>query len=71
MDIEKRLKAEQHGKLKELQEKLNDVLDHEPLDSGNADEDNIGGRSMTSKMGWMIFSIANMARPVKVAYRNW
>lgn len=41
MDIEKRLKAEQHGKLKELQEKLNDVLDHEPLDSGNADEDNI------------------------------
>lgn len=33
MDIEKRLEAEQHEKLKELQEKLSDVLDYEPADT--------------------------------------
>ena len=32
MDIEKRLEAEQHKKLKELQEKLSEVLDYEPAD---------------------------------------
>ena len=41
MDIEKKLEAEQHGKLKELQEILDDVLYYEPADSGNADEDAI------------------------------
>lgn len=38
MDIEERLKAEQHGKLKELQEKLGGVLDHEPADSEDENE---------------------------------
>lgn len=41
MDIEKRLEAEQHEKLKELQEKLSDVLDYEPADSGDENEDEI------------------------------
>lgn len=41
MDIEKRLEAEQHGKLKELQEKLDDVLNYEPADSGDENEDAI------------------------------
>lgn len=45
MDIEKRLEAEQHGKLKELQEKLNDVLGHEPADSGDENEDEIWRRA--------------------------
>lgn len=41
MDIEKRLEAEQHRKLKELQEKLDDVLNYEPADSGDENEDEI------------------------------
>ncbi len=41
MDIEKRLEAEQHGKLKELQDKLDNVLNYEPADSGNENEDEI------------------------------
>ncbi len=41
MDIEKRLEAEQHEKLKELQEKLSDVLNYEPADSGDETEDEI------------------------------
>ncbi|WP_297294775.1 hypothetical protein [Acutalibacter muris] len=45
MDIEKRLEAEQHEKLKELQEKLSDVLDYEPADSGDETEDEIWQRA--------------------------
>lgn len=41
MDIEMRLKAEQHGKLRELCAKLDDVLYHEPADSGDEEEDDI------------------------------
>lgn len=41
MDTEERLKNEQHRKLKELQEKLDDVLGYEPADSGSEDEDAI------------------------------
>ena len=43
MDIEKRLEAEQHKKLKELQEKLSEVLDYEPADSGDENEDESRG----------------------------
>ena len=35
MDITEKLKAEQLGKLKELQSKLGEVLDYEPADSGD------------------------------------
>lgn len=45
MDIEKRLEAEQHEKLKELQEKLSDVLDYEPADSEDETEDEIWQRA--------------------------
>lgn len=45
MDIEKRLEAEQHEKLKELQEKLDDVLSYEPADSGDEEEDEIWRRA--------------------------
>ncbi len=41
MDIKKRLETEQHRKLKELQEKLDDVLNYEPADSGDENEDEI------------------------------
>lgn len=41
MDIEKRLEAEQHKTLKALQEKLSEVLDYEPADSGDETEDEI------------------------------
>lgn len=41
MDIEMRLKAEQHSKLRELQVKLDEVLDREPADSGDDEEDYI------------------------------
>ncbi len=41
VDIEMRLKAEQHSKLRELQVKLDEVLDREPADSGDDEEDYI------------------------------
>lgn len=39
--LEKRLQKEQHGKLRELHAMLNDVLYHEPADSGDKEEDDI------------------------------
>ena len=45
MDIEKRLEAEQHENLKELQEKLSYVLDYELADSGDETEDEIWQRA--------------------------
>ena len=41
MNIEERLRAEQHGKLRELQVKLDEVLYYEPADSGDEEEDYI------------------------------
>ena len=41
MDITEKLKAEQLGKLKELQSKLVEVLDYEPADSGDKYENKI------------------------------
>lgn len=41
MDIEERLKAEQYEKLRELQAKLGEVLDHEPLAPEDDYEDSI------------------------------
>ena len=38
MDIEERLKAEQHEKLKELQGKIDEVPEHEPAGCEDADE---------------------------------
>ena len=40
-DIEKRLEEEQHGKLRNLRDVLKDVLNSEPLDSGDEEEDYI------------------------------
>ncbi len=45
MDIEKRLEAEQHRQLQELRDKLKAVLEVEPADSGNEDEDRIWARA--------------------------
>lgn len=41
MALEELLKAKQRGKLWELRAKLSDVLDHEPADSGDEEEDYI------------------------------
>ena len=41
MDITEKLKAEQLGKLKELQSKLGEVLDYEPADSGDKYENKL------------------------------
>lgn len=41
MDAEERLRREQHGKLRELRARLDDVLYHEPADSGSEAEDSI------------------------------
>lgn len=43
MDIIEKLKAEQLGKLKELQSKLGEVLAYEPADSGDKYENKIWG----------------------------
>lgn len=45
MDIGEKLEAEQHGKLKELQKMLDEVLYYEPADSGSEDEDAIWQRA--------------------------
>lgn len=45
MNIEERLKEEQHGLLRALKDKLKDVLMHEPADSGDEDEDRIWARA--------------------------
>lgn len=39
MNIEECLKEEQHGKLRSLRDKLRDVLESEPTDSGDEVED--------------------------------
>lgn len=41
MNIEERLKEEQHSQLRGLREKLEGVLMHEPADSGDETEDRI------------------------------
>lgn len=41
MDAEERLRREQHRKLRELHALLDDVLYHEPADSGDEEEDDI------------------------------
>ncbi|MDE7245541.1 MAG: hypothetical protein K2O18_16430 [Oscillospiraceae bacterium] len=49
MNIDERLKAEQHSKLRELRAKLDDVLYYEPADSGSEDEDGIWKQANTLK----------------------
>lgn len=41
ISIDERLKEEQHSKLRELHAKLDEVLEHEPADSGSEAEDSI------------------------------
>lgn len=49
MNIEERLKVAQHGKLRELRATLEDVLYHEPADSGDEEEDDIWKRANALK----------------------
>lgn len=48
-DVVEKLKSEQYGKLKELHEKLDDVLDCEPADSGDEAENEILKQAKTLK----------------------
>ena len=41
IEIYARMKVEQHEKLLELREKLNEVIEHKPADSGSKEEDEI------------------------------
>ena len=41
MSLEERQRKEQHGQLRELHALLDDVLYHEPADSGDEEEDDI------------------------------
>lgn len=41
ISIEEKLKEDQHNKLRSLKEKLADVLDYEPADSDDSDEDEV------------------------------
>lgn len=49
ISIEARLREEQYQQLKELRAKLDEVLHHEPADSGSEEEDSIWEQANTLK----------------------